>query len=138
MKIVGVGLARISKPAQIRMGHEMSLLTTIFKTIGPFAPVPVVNWGLREYFNYNFKSLGIMTTLQIDSTNKRASLDLDLKGETQPLHVTINRYEVTSSGEKTFIEIKGFNTSREWINSVADGFLKGRKFEVPEILKTIL
>lgn len=116
----------------------MNLLNTILKAIGPLVPDPVKGWGLREYFNHNYKSLGTMTTLQIDSTNKRASLDLELKGETQPLHVTINRYELTSAGDKTFIEIKEINTSREWINMLAGDFLKGKKFELPEIAKAVL
>ena len=118
-KVGGVALALMQKTAQIVVEHEMSLLTTILKAISPFVPDPVVGWGLREYFNYNYKSLGTMTTLQIDSTNKRASLDLELKGETQPLHITINHYELTSAGDKTFIEIKEITTSREWINSLA-------------------
>ncbi|HZQ45838.1 MAG TPA: hypothetical protein VFC07_02405 [Verrucomicrobiae bacterium] len=116
----------------------MNLLTTILKAIGPLVPDSVTGWGLREYFNHNYKLLGTMTTLQIDSTNKRATLDLELKGETQPLRVNINRYELTSAGDKTFIEIKEVNTSREWINVLAGGFLKGRKFEVPEIAKAVL
>ena len=116
----------------------MSFLTAILKAIGPMVPDPVVGWGLREYFNRNYKSLGTMTNLQIDSTNKRATLDLELKGETQPLRVTINCYELTSVGDKSFIEIKELNTSREWINSLAGGFLKGRKFEVPEIARAVL
>lgn len=79
-----------------------------------------------------------MTQLQIDSTNKTASVELDLKGEIQPLRVKINRYELTTMGEKTYIEIKEFETSREWINVLAQQFVKGKKFEVPELVKAVL
>jgi hypothetical protein len=116
----------------------MSFLTSIQKAVGSLVPDSVVEWGAREYFNHKYKSLGTMTTLQIDSAKKTASVDLDLKGETQPLQITINRYELTTSGGKTLIEIKDFSTSREWITSVAREFLKGRTFEVPEALKAVL
>lgn len=116
----------------------MDWLATILKTVGPAVPASMSAWALRKYFNHNFKSFGVMTNLQIDSANKRASLDLDLKGETQPLRVTINRYELTSEGGQTFIEFKEVDTSREWINYLAGQFLKGRKFAVPEIAQAIL
>ncbi|MDB6068789.1 MAG: hypothetical protein JWR26_4997 [Pedosphaera sp.] len=123
---------------ETKLNTKMSLLTTILKVIGPMVPTPMVERGLREYFNNRFKSLGTMTKLQIDSTNKKATLELDLKGETQPLQITINRYELTTVGGKMFIEIKEFETSREWINSLAKPLLKGKTFEVPELAKAIL
>jgi hypothetical protein len=116
----------------------MGFLTSIFETVRPLLPDSAVAWGAREYFNHRYQSLGQMTTLQIDSANKKASFDLELKGESQPLHITINRYELTTTGDKTLIEIKEFHTSREWINVVAGNFLKGKKFEVPEVVKALL
>ncbi len=116
----------------------MGLLTNIIKTVAPLVPGRVAAWSAREYFNHRYKSLGTMTTLEIDSKNKKASLELELKGETQPLRVTIGHYEVTAAEGKTFIEIKEFNTSREWINVLARDFLKGKKFEVPELVRSVL
>jgi hypothetical protein len=116
----------------------MSLFTTLLEKVRPLLPDSAVAWGAREYFNQRYRSLGQMTTLQIDSANKKATFELDLKGETQPLHITIDRYELTSTGDKTFVEFKEFKTSREWINLVAGDFLKGKKFEVPDLMKALL
>jgi hypothetical protein len=117
---------------------NMSFLTSILKAVRPLIPDSAVEWGAREYFNHHYKELGTMTHLQIDSAKKTASLVLDLKGEIQPLHVTINQYELTTQGEKTFVEIKDFETSREWMNVLAKQLLKGKKFEVPEAVKAVL
>ena len=127
-----------NKSGVSRKNHEMSLLNTLLKVVGPLIPDSLAGRGAREYFNHHYQSFGVMTTLHIDSTNKRASLDLELKGEAQPLQVTIGCYELSSMGGKTFIEIKEFNTSREWINFLARDFLKGKKFEVPELLGAVL
>ena len=116
----------------------MGLLTNIIKAVAPLVPGRVTAWGAREYFNHRYNSLGTMTTLEIDSKNKKASLELELKGETQPLRVDIADYEVTTAEGKTFIEIREFTTSREWINVLAREFLKGKKFEVPEIVHAVL
>ncbi len=116
----------------------MSLLTAIFKTLVPLVPASLVHRGAREFFNHRFPSLGTMTTLQIDSARQRVTLDLELKGETQPLHIVIDRYELTTVDEKTFIELKEVTTSREWMNVLAKEFLKGKKFEVPEAVRSVL
>jgi hypothetical protein len=116
----------------------MSLLTSVLKTVGPLIPDAATAWGARHFINHHYKSLGHMTSLQIDSANHRAVLELELKGETQPIQVTISRYELSSTDGKTFIEIKEFRTSREWMNVVGGQFLNGRKFEVPELLKALL
>ncbi len=116
----------------------MFFLNTIMKAVGPLIPDSVRGWGAREYLNHHYRSLGAMTTLLLDSTNKKASLDLELKGETQPLQVTVGRYELSSMGGKTFIEIKELSTSREWINFLARDFLKDKKFEIPELLGAVL
>src|SRR5215469_5602949 len=109
----------------------MDWLSAIFKTISALSPGQAGPWALRKYFNHKYQSLGVMTSLQIDSKNKTASLDLDLKGETQPLHITIKRYELTREGGRTFVEIKELETSREWMTLLARQFVKGKKFAVP-------
>ena len=116
----------------------VGLFTSIVKAVGPLLPGPAREWAARQYFNHQYSNFGVMTTLQIDSANKKATLDLELKGETQPLRVTINRYELTTQEDKTFLEIKELTTSREWINILAGEFLKGKKFEVPEVVKVVL
>jgi len=116
----------------------MGLLTTIVETIRPLVPDSAAAWAVRQYLNHRYEPIGKMTTLQIDAAKKTATFDLDLKGETQPLRITVNRYELSTVGDKTFVEIKDFTTSREWINYIAREFLKGRKFEVPEVAKAVL
>jgi hypothetical protein len=126
-----------SRPAAFESWH-VGLFTSIVKAVEPLLPGSAREWAARQYFNHKYSYFGVMTTLQIDSTNKKATLELELKGETQPLRVTIDRYELTTVGEKTFLEIKELTTSREWINVFAGKFLKGKKFEIPEVVKAVL
>jgi len=116
----------------------MNLLTSFIKAVAPFVPDSAVALGAREYFNRRHGTWGTLTALQINTKNQKAILDLELKGETRPLHITVERYELTTTGDKNFIEIKEFNTSREWLNVLAREFLKGKKLEVPEAVGAIL
>jgi hypothetical protein len=116
----------------------MSLFTTILKAVRPLVPDAAVQWGAREFFNHRYNSFGTMTTLQIDSTSKKASFDLELKGESQPVRMTINQYKLTTAGGQTFIEVTDIDTSREWLTVLARQFMNGKKFEVPEVVRAVL
>lgn len=116
----------------------MSLLANIVKAVRPLVPNVLVNRIEREYFNHHWQKFGNMTTLQIDPTNRRASFDLQLKGETQPLHVDIGRYELIELNGKTYLEIHNVTTSREWMTLLAQQMLKDKRFEVPEIVASVL
>src|SRR5258708_6113869 len=118
----------------------MSLITSLLETTRPLIPDSAVAWGVREYFNRKFQFLGTMTTLQIDAAKKTALIELDLKGESQPVRITINRYELKADGDQTCLDIKEIQISREWLNSLAAEFLKQGKlnFTVPDAFKIVL
>jgi len=117
---------------------HISNFRSILKALGPLVPGSVVERGAREYFNQRFQAIGVMTALQLDQVNRRATLDLELKGESQPLHVVIDRYELSTSGGKTYIEIKQLTASKEWMTALASQLLKGRKHEVPDFVSGFL
>jgi len=113
----------------------MSKFGSILKTL---VPASMVERGAREYFNQRFSAIGNMTALQIDSANRRATLDLELKGENEPLHVVVDQYDLTTSDGKSYLEIKRLTTSREWMTALAAQLLIGRKLEVPEFVSSLL
>ena len=92
----------------------------------------------RLYFNKSFKSIGIMTKLQIDSKNNTVHLELDLRGEQTPITIDVARYTLSSQGGKTQVELSGIKTSREWINVLLDHYVKQKPIEVPGFLKVLL
>ena len=118
----------------------MSLFNDLFQAVHPLLPPAFKRWGAREFFNQRFGHIATMTTLQIDSAKRTATLDLDLKGESQPLRITIPRYELTAIDGKIMVEIKEVQTSREWVSLLLAEFTKNGKlkFPVPEAAKALL
>lgn len=96
--------------------------------------------AVKLWFNQTLKRYGTMTHIQIDSKTKHVEVDLDLRGETTPLHVVIESYQLHSSAGETFIDIGGVHTSREWINCLIEDLLQpgSRRFKVPAALKMVL
>jgi hypothetical protein len=101
----------------------------------------IVEVAVKQWFNQTQKRYGIMTRIQIDSQARRIEIDLELKGESSPLHVDVKEYQITAgAGGETFIELGEIETSREWINAViADYFTpEKRRFKVPGAVKLVL
>lgn len=113
----------------------MSLLS-LFTPVKDYA----VEVAVKLWFNQTKKSLGQMTQIKIDSQAKRIDVELELKGETAPIQISVKSYDLSSEGSETFIHLGEIETSREWINSLLGDYLKPdqRRFKVPGAVKSIL
>lgn len=74
---------------------------------------------------------GRMLNLQIDSKTKKIRLEILLKGESEPVAININEYQLTSAGGADFFVIKQATASREWINALLQDFAIDRKLPLP-------
>ena len=94
--------------------------------------------SLEVAINLKIKEYGEMLNLNLDSQNKTIDFEVMLKGEKEPLKVFVKNYEISEENGKYFLYAKDISTSREWINVVAENYLKGEKVELPEkIAKTL-
>ena len=94
--------------------------------------------SLEVAINFKIKEYGEMLKLNLDSQNKTIEFTIILKGEKEALEVFVNNYEISEEEGKYYLYAKDIKTSREWINIVAENYLKGEKVELPEkIAKTL-
>jgi len=78
---------------------------------------------------------GEMLKLNLDSQNKKLDAEIMLKGEKEPLSVSIDRYEIIDRDGETFIKLSGIETSREWINILVASEVEGKEFKIPSQYK---
>jgi hypothetical protein len=73
----------------------------------------------RKALNSSYlQPYGSLTQLDIDSNKKTLFLALELKGESQPIEIRVNHYELVERNSDTFIELGEVETSREWVNTL--------------------
>ena len=97
-----------------------------------------LSMAIETAINLKIKEFGKMLKLNLDSIKKTIELELMLKGEKEPLSVFISEYTISEENGKYYIHAKDIKTSREWINIVAENYLKDEKIEIPEkIAKTL-
>lgn len=81
---------------------------------------------------------GSLKRLKLDTTNRSVETEMELKGETQPVNIHVQEYELREKGGRTFIVIKRITTSREWLTTLARDFAVGHEFEVPASVQKFL
>src|SRR5262245_18230308 len=76
--------------------------------------------------------------IRLNSTDKVAEIVFDLKGEADPVRVTIDGYEFTKVGDETFVTIHAMTTSREWMTEAAGRAIVGRPVKLPSEFAGVL
>jgi hypothetical protein len=78
----------------------------------------VKEFFIKPVINKFFERYGKVLTLKIDSNNKTMSAEVILKGESEPIMVSIGRYEVHSEGRQG-LALSNIQTSRPWMTEIA-------------------
>lgn len=77
---------------------------------------------------------GAMLNFSVDSTNKTVSAEILLKGEREPVKITLRDYELLPgeiSGGAPRLRVGGATASREWVEVLLNELLVGRAVELP-------
>ena len=78
---------------------------------------------LKAFLNHKIKDFGKMTTLHIDTQEKRIQLTANLLGETEPIDASL-KYTLEESDGRTFFVPTELTCSRQWLSLLAQQMLK--------------
>lgn len=87
---------------------------------------------LERFLHHKLAGYGRMLNFSIDSQEKKARVELLLKGEAVPVIIHVEEYELISEGGSTFLLVKKASSSRQWINALLTDFLLHQKIPLPE------
>jgi len=92
----------------------------------------------RLYLNQEVRSFGKISQLSIDRKQRKLFVQVELKGETSPVSVNVDRYELTEKEGSTFVTIHDVTASREWIGLALQKYVTGRQFRLPPAARQLL
>ncbi len=72
-----------------------------------------------------------MINFKLDSDTHTIAFEIHPKGEEDPIQFKINKYKLSTEGDKFFIEISDMETNREWMNIGIKNFVSSKKIEIP-------
>lgn len=96
------------------------------------ASVAIERWLARELADY-----GELKRFQLLSRERRVAFEVLLKGETNPIAVNIDEYQVITEGQDDFIVVKRGRASRPWVDAVIRNFLIDKKHKIPAQYKSM-
>jgi hypothetical protein len=91
----------------------------------------VASQAARLHCNKLLARYGAVQELRINSARRRMEVVCLLEGETAPIAVTVESYEITDEGGKKFIHVAACRCSRPWVQHFLEDHLYGRKFPLP-------
>ena len=114
-------------------GYATRLYPLTLNKAKPLLPV-----GGKRIIEWLVDHLIEIDELKIDSKRQRVEVVCRLNGEVSPIGITIERYRLSESAGKNFIEVLDSSATRPWLQTVMRDHLHGRKFEVPSWAATAL
>ncbi len=75
---------------------------------------------------------GRLISVDLNSQQNQASLEILLNGEVEPVKLEVPRYELTHEGAGTCLVIREVRASREWLTALLRDFLVDRPLPIPE------
>ena len=81
---------------------------------------------------------GELQQLTLDTSQKRLSGVLLLRGEQQPLIISEAHYEIERRGDEAFLVLHSVSASREWVQNLLADHLHRIPLKLPEIARRLL
>ena len=91
----------------------------------------VTSQAARLHCNTLLARYGTVQELRIDSARRQMDVVCLLEGETAPIAITIEKYEITDAGGEKFVHVTASRCARPWVQHFIEDHLYGRKFPLP-------
>jgi hypothetical protein len=94
--------------------------------------------ALKKILEPRVRRYGHLTRITLDSSQRSLLAEVLLHGETDPVTLSIGRYDIVSEGGRRFLVMHDIRASREWLERLAQDFLEGRIVRIPTTLERVL
>ncbi|MCX7059325.1 MAG: hypothetical protein QE272_02785 [Nevskia sp.] len=94
--------------------------------------------SLKAYVNDKLSAYGEIVDVSIDTAVSRLTARALLKGERDPVTVTVERYEIETEGEDRYIKLKTFTSSRTWLTQLLNKLLADKRYKIPNAVSKLL
>lgn len=88
----------------------------------------------KRYANKQLEGIGTITSISLNSLQKKISVSLDLLGEKEPIRLDVLTYDILKDGCKFYFVVREISASMEWVEETAKRFLNEKRIEIPKIL----
>jgi len=80
--------------------------------------------------NRLIEDYGKIIELAIDGRNKKVIISILLRGETLPIEVRIDEYEIIKTDLSTSVIVKNASSDKVWLNAILKNVIVGKPWDV--------
>lgn len=92
----------------------------------------------KAWLRERFSQYGEITDCAFDTQVNSFTIEVMLRGETQPITATVLRYEIEKTPKGNFVRLKRFDSSREWLTMLLTQLFAGKRYPLPGMLSKLL
>ncbi len=85
----------------------------------------------RRLLNQHLARYGAVESLELDSRQRRIKVTGTPHGETEPVHLSIERYELHREDNRVLLRVMASRCSRPWIEALLADHVHDRPIEIP-------
>jgi hypothetical protein len=85
----------------------------------------------QAFVNQKIARYGQVQMLKLDSRGKTVEVVCQLIGESEPVTIRVNRYELKEVGGQKVIQLGDCTCNRPWLQNLLNDFGQGREVPVP-------
>ena len=93
---------------------------------------------IKKFVNDRLPQYGQVVDCAIDTGNGRVRLRCLLKGENETIDAAIERYEIVREEDGSYIRLKEFSSSREWLTVLLQRYLVDKQYKLPSAISSLL
>jgi sporulation protein YlmC with PRC-barrel domain len=97
-----------------------------------------LSMAFKNFINEKFAEYGKVTDILVDTEANRLTIEAVLKGEREPITATVLRYDIEKTAEGTFVVLKRFDSSREWLTMLLTKLFSGKRYALPNVVARLL
>jgi hypothetical protein len=86
---------------------------------------------MRSLLNRKIRTFGHVTNLALDTAEHSLDLRVALHGESEPVDVRVNKYEIDHTASGPLLTIVDATTSRVWLTAALREFAVGHSWPIP-------
>lgn len=94
--------------------------------------------ALKAYVNDKFAEYGEVLECQVDTHKSRLTVLARMKGEKDTVSATLEQYELQQEGDKLYIVLQRFSTSRAWLTLLLNKLFSGKRYALPPTVGKLL
>ncbi|MEK6806817.1 MAG: hypothetical protein AABY95_09255 [Pseudomonadota bacterium] len=94
--------------------------------------------SMKKWLNEKFSDLGEVLDCSLDSKACTLEMKLKMPGETGPIMLKLDRYEIEKENGDRYIVLHQFSSSREWVGRLLSRLFNGKRYKLPAAVSALL